>query len=309
MSTDAEKLSAQKAAFDHKPTQPWHRHLVGPAELETLLQPAANDPAGALPEENSQWQSINTAPIDGTHVYVLYPQRSGRVEAWYDTRLVGWYSVDGFYNECRRISPTHWLPLINVPFDQPDPQGVEVTEADRNAGRKLAAWFEDGTASVAGMRHAINAMATHRAAAVAENEAKWQKWRADYELKVAQECEDHSKQAVVELLRGWPVECLLLLKSLMLVWGDKFAPGTKEQFGAIEKAALSQTAVTTDRVAEATKPLVDALREISNCDDGAWAAGTKNYVEAKARSAAAMRSVALDALRAHEERVKGGKQQ
>ena len=37
MSTPAEKIAAQKAAFEHQPSEHWHRHLVGPAELETLM--------------------------------------------------------------------------------------------------------------------------------------------------------------------------------------------------------------------------------------------------------------------------------
>lgn len=38
MSTPAEKIAAQKAAFEHQPSEHWHRHLVGPAELETLME-------------------------------------------------------------------------------------------------------------------------------------------------------------------------------------------------------------------------------------------------------------------------------
>ena len=37
MSTPAEKIAAQKAAFEHQPSEHRHRHLVGPAELETLM--------------------------------------------------------------------------------------------------------------------------------------------------------------------------------------------------------------------------------------------------------------------------------
>lgn len=38
MSITSEKIAAQTAAFDLRPTQPWHRHLVGPGELERALQ-------------------------------------------------------------------------------------------------------------------------------------------------------------------------------------------------------------------------------------------------------------------------------
>lgn len=37
MSTMHEKVEAQQWAFYSKPTQPFHRHLIGPAELEALL--------------------------------------------------------------------------------------------------------------------------------------------------------------------------------------------------------------------------------------------------------------------------------
>jgi hypothetical protein len=44
MSTLAEKIRAQKMALEHQPVQPWHRHLVGPEELEMLLSDKAPEP-------------------------------------------------------------------------------------------------------------------------------------------------------------------------------------------------------------------------------------------------------------------------
>lgn len=38
MSTIHEKVQAQQWAFYSKPTKPFHRHLIGPDELEALLQ-------------------------------------------------------------------------------------------------------------------------------------------------------------------------------------------------------------------------------------------------------------------------------
>lgn len=38
MSTNAEKVEAQRQAFNHKATFGWHRHLIGPQELERLLK-------------------------------------------------------------------------------------------------------------------------------------------------------------------------------------------------------------------------------------------------------------------------------
>lgn len=40
MSTELEQLSAQSMAFNHKPTQHWHRHLIGPMELQILMEKA-----------------------------------------------------------------------------------------------------------------------------------------------------------------------------------------------------------------------------------------------------------------------------
>lgn len=39
MSTWDQHVRAQRMAFEHQPTQPWHRHLMGPASLEALLKP------------------------------------------------------------------------------------------------------------------------------------------------------------------------------------------------------------------------------------------------------------------------------
>ena len=44
MSTPAEKIAAQKAAFEHQPSEHWHRHLVGPDELEYLMRCAGMIP-------------------------------------------------------------------------------------------------------------------------------------------------------------------------------------------------------------------------------------------------------------------------
>lgn len=40
MSNELEQLVSQKMAFDHKPTQPWHRHLITQAELKMLFDKA-----------------------------------------------------------------------------------------------------------------------------------------------------------------------------------------------------------------------------------------------------------------------------
>lgn len=37
MSTPQEKVETQRRAWNHSPIQQWHRHLIGPVELEHLL--------------------------------------------------------------------------------------------------------------------------------------------------------------------------------------------------------------------------------------------------------------------------------
>lgn len=67
----------------------------------------------------SDWQPIDTAPKDGTHVLLVWPT-SGP--------LVGyWFGGDGARGECappgwrgaeyhsRLVPPTHWLPLPERP--------------------------------------------------------------------------------------------------------------------------------------------------------------------------------------------------
>lgn len=53
MSTPAEKIEAQKMAFESQPTQPWHRHLVKPAELEIMLSLCRNTTA-----VTSSWKTM-----------------------------------------------------------------------------------------------------------------------------------------------------------------------------------------------------------------------------------------------------------
>lgn len=207
---------------------------------------------------------------------------------------------------------------------QPDPQGVEVTAEDRQIVHKIIGAFQDYDGTKDLVPELDRLVSNHRAAAA----AKALNYQEKAVLKVVGELPEpfmHSSlgekvaEAIRlkdEAMRGWPVECLLLLKSLMLVWGDKFAPGTKEQFGAIEKAALSQTAVTTDRVAEATKPLVELLIRIAHtypdiaqllqgwhADGTCWSEWDQKVYDQVLKDQLAVE----DALRAHEERVKGGK--
>jgi len=55
------------------------------------------------------WQPIETAPKDGTHVWVSWPNTI-QGEAWY---------LDGFWHEHEYrddVAPTHWRPLPAPPM-------------------------------------------------------------------------------------------------------------------------------------------------------------------------------------------------
>jgi hypothetical protein len=60
MSTIDEKIAAQRAAFESQPTQWWHRHLIGPAELEILLH-------GQQRTSQGIGEPLNVAGIAGEH--------------------------------------------------------------------------------------------------------------------------------------------------------------------------------------------------------------------------------------------------
>lgn len=76
------------------------------------------------------WQPIETAPMDGTHILVSY-EGQGITEAWYEVEK----SSDGeiYYQEWEALKlgqhgcgccsykdedPTHWMPLLKQPEKQ-----------------------------------------------------------------------------------------------------------------------------------------------------------------------------------------------
>ena len=75
----------------------------------------------------NEWQDIDTAPMDGTHVLVAFgpydqwttfAQKPPTVAHWFDPPVVGveggWYlSVSPFEQDS--IMPTHWMPLPEPP--------------------------------------------------------------------------------------------------------------------------------------------------------------------------------------------------
>jgi hypothetical protein len=69
----------------------------------------------------SEWQPIETAPKDGTHIILFWPYVTdeGHVTSgyWYlpgEGEIAGWHSwdVNGY-----ATPPTHWMPLPAPPLD------------------------------------------------------------------------------------------------------------------------------------------------------------------------------------------------
>ena len=66
------------------------------------------------------WQPIETAPKDGTHI-IAWPLECNKgsifLEAWYKKCDVGgyWLWCDGYYGITDMLEPTHWLPLPELP--------------------------------------------------------------------------------------------------------------------------------------------------------------------------------------------------
>ncbi len=67
----------------------------------------------------SEWQPIETAPRDGTHVIVAYDEIVG--EARFDDEggpHAGWYWTDQHWTDAvggEAFYPTHWQPLPEPP--------------------------------------------------------------------------------------------------------------------------------------------------------------------------------------------------
>jgi hypothetical protein len=69
------------------------------------------------PGEVSEWQPIETAPKDGTHVVLLVPgcRSVAVVGHWFDFGQVV-HGVTGFWEaSATQIAPTHWMPLPEPP--------------------------------------------------------------------------------------------------------------------------------------------------------------------------------------------------
>ena len=59
----------------------------------------------------SEWQAIESAPLDGTKVRVKYPVNFGT----YDAEMVAWFisdsDLEGWMTDYGSVSPTHWKPI------------------------------------------------------------------------------------------------------------------------------------------------------------------------------------------------------
>ena len=61
------------------------------------------------------WREIDTAPKDGTHVLLYFPDGEGAHEGWWAwTRPDRWWVANTCY-ECEFGEPTRWMPLPEPP--------------------------------------------------------------------------------------------------------------------------------------------------------------------------------------------------
>lgn len=73
----------------------------------------------------SEWQPIETAPKDGTDIFLWIPDGReiplpGRWEPLIRSRKVKWILDDGMFLEDRYPLPTHWMPLPDPPKAESD---------------------------------------------------------------------------------------------------------------------------------------------------------------------------------------------
>lgn len=65
----------------------------------------------------SEWQPIETAPMNGTWVMIYCPGGIGVAVAAYMTLDIDWWHIDNGKDEypVRGPAPTHWMPLPDPP--------------------------------------------------------------------------------------------------------------------------------------------------------------------------------------------------
>lgn len=65
-----------------------------------------------------QWQDISTAPRDGTHITLWWPNRYHQpITGYYDDGAFRW-KVSGFGEAFMCEDPTHWQPLPPAPASE-----------------------------------------------------------------------------------------------------------------------------------------------------------------------------------------------
>lgn len=68
------------------------------------------------------WKSIETAPIDGTHILGFYPESNSVIETWYEDKDSFWMVIFIDQHGCGSCcdayeeKPTHWMPLPEKPL-------------------------------------------------------------------------------------------------------------------------------------------------------------------------------------------------
>ena len=71
----------------------------------------------------SEWQPIETAPKDGTRIWLATESVMKRVGRWHDGEAFerhgtiggGWRRADDSQKESLFFVPTHWMPLPELP--------------------------------------------------------------------------------------------------------------------------------------------------------------------------------------------------
>lgn len=72
----------------------------------------------------SEWQTMDTAPKDGTTILIHNPHwADGTVHPakWFDDPSglgCDWQTIDGWWSDGCDDSPTHWMPLPDAPVKE-----------------------------------------------------------------------------------------------------------------------------------------------------------------------------------------------
>ena len=111
--TDKPGFSAAQAAFDAygMPAADWRRHSEKLSQALAAYHQHLAD-TGRLVE----WQPIETAPKDGTKIW-LYYEGTAYWGHWYQHRAVSGWITDVFDCAMYDFRPTRWMPLPAPPAE------------------------------------------------------------------------------------------------------------------------------------------------------------------------------------------------